>query len=79
MAFFIFGFKKVSIYCQILIKLLIYCQNLSNINKSFDLLPKKIFDLLPNLRETFNLLKRSSEIRSSDQLPDVRVLEVLKS
>jgi hypothetical protein len=37
--------------------------------KTFDLVPKKTFDLLPNLRETFNLLKRSSEIQSSDQLP----------
>jgi hypothetical protein len=42
----ILGFKKV----------LIYCQNLSNINKSFDLLPKKSFHLLPNLRETFDLV-----------------------
>ena len=41
----------------------------SKIIKTFDLLPKKSFDLLPNLRETFDLVKRSSEIRSSDQLP----------
>ncbi len=30
---------------------------------------KNAFDLVPNLRETFDLLKKSSEIRSSDQLP----------
>ena len=42
---------------------------MSKIIKTFDLLPKKSFDLLPNLRETFDLLKRSIEIRSSDQLP----------
>jgi hypothetical protein len=51
------------------LKLLIYCQKLSKNFKTFDLVPKKTFDLLPNLRETFDLLKRSSEIRSSDQLP----------
>jgi hypothetical protein len=30
---------------------------------------KATFDQVPNLRETFDQLKRSSEIRSSDQLP----------
>jgi hypothetical protein len=43
----------------------------SKIIKTFDLLPKKSFNLLPNLRETFDLLKRSSEIQSSDQLPSL--------
>jgi hypothetical protein len=52
----IFGFKKVSIYCQILIKVSIYCQKLSKMIKSFNLLPKIAFDLLPNLRENFDLL-----------------------
>jgi hypothetical protein len=43
----------------------------SKIIETFDLLPKKSFDLLPNLRETFDQLKRSSKIRSSDQLPPI--------
>jgi hypothetical protein len=30
---------------------------------------KNAFDQTPNLTETFDQLKRSSEIRSSDQLP----------
>jgi hypothetical protein len=42
------------------------------INKTFNLVTKNAFDLLPNLTETFDLLKRSSEIRSSDQLPKKR-------
>ena len=42
---------------------------MTKINKTFNLLPKIAFDLLPNLRETFDLVKRFSEIRSSDQLP----------
>ncbi len=41
------------------------------INKTFDLVTKNAFDLVPNLTETFDLLKRSSEIRSSDQLPQI--------
>jgi hypothetical protein len=42
--------------------------------KIFDLLPKKSFEHLPNLRQTFDLLKRSSEIRSRDQLP-IKILK----
>jgi hypothetical protein len=51
--------EKLLLYCQILIKVLIYCQKLSKIIKSFDLLPKIAFDLLPNLRENFDLLFQS--------------------
>ncbi len=39
------------------------------INKTFDLVTKNAFDLVPNLTEAFDLLKRSSEIQSSDHLP----------
>jgi len=31
---------------------------------------KKTVNLVPKLKETFDLVKRSSEIRSSDQLPN---------
>jgi hypothetical protein len=54
---------------RMIIKLSIKCQKMTKINNTFDLVPKNEFDLLPNLRETFNLVFRSSEIRSSDQLP----------
>jgi hypothetical protein len=37
--------------------------------KTFDLLPKNEFDLLPKLTETFDLVVRSCAIRSSDQTP----------
>ena len=42
---------------------------MSKIIKTFDLLPKNAFDLLPKLTETFDLVVRSSAIRSSDPTP----------
>jgi hypothetical protein len=41
--------------------------------QTFDLVPKQTFDLVPKLLETFNLVKRSSAIRSSDHTPNWRV------
>jgi hypothetical protein len=38
----------------------------------FDQLTKKSFDQMPNLTETFDQLKMSSEIRSSDHSPVYR-------
>jgi hypothetical protein len=37
--------------------------------KTFDLVPKDAFDLVPNLKETFDLVVQSSAIRSSDHIP----------
>ncbi len=37
--------------------------------KTFDLVPKNAFNLVPNLKETFYLVVRSSAIRSSDHIP----------
>jgi hypothetical protein len=38
---------------------------MTKINKSFDLVPRNAFDLVPKLKETFDLVVRSSVIRSS--------------
>jgi len=38
--------------------------------KTFDLVPKHTFDIVPKFIKTFNLLVWSSEIRSSDHFPN---------
>jgi hypothetical protein len=38
------------------------------INKTFDQVTKSAFDQTPNLTETFDQVKRSSEIQSSESL-----------
>jgi hypothetical protein len=38
--------------------------------------PKKTFDLVPKLTETFDLVVRSSAIRSSDQIPSITEGEI---
>ncbi len=37
--------------------------------KTFDTVPKKRFDPVPNLTKTYDLVVRSSAIRSSDHFP----------
>ncbi len=39
------------------------------IYKTFDQVTKNAFDQMPNITETFDQLKMSSEIQSSDQTP----------
>ncbi len=47
---------------------MINCQNLSNINETFNQVTKNAFEQTPNLTETFDQLKMSSEIWSTDPL-----------
>ncbi len=47
-------------------------------NKTFDQVTKSAFDQTPNLTETFDQVKRSSEIWSSEQSP-YYIFQVLSS
>ncbi len=57
---------------------MINCQNLSNINETFEQVTKNAFDQMPNLTEIFDQLKRSSEIRSTDPLSKNLVVKYTK-
>jgi hypothetical protein len=47
-------------------------------NKTFDQVTKNAFDQTPNLTETFDQVKRSSEIRSTDPLSNRPLINLSK-